>query len=304
MAEPRVGTRSDERGEGRRPAAPLPPRVTMPLLTLITQQALDEDYEHAARRRAVGGTTAPPRRRWMVAAAIGLFGVLASIAAAQTSRNAGVDDASRETLVGRITDQRDRVSALQDRIVELRETNAGREEFVAATTETQQSALTRLGRLEVRTGFVAVTGPGVRVSVDNAPNADPLQVVQDADLAMLVDGLWAAGAEAIAINGQRLTALSAIRNSGRPIEVNSVGVAPPYVVSAIGDRRTLQADFFDSFGGLAFDQLARDLGFTYDLDDVESLSLPAAPARLVNLRSVSVGTAAEQEPETPGEAQP
>ncbi|MEJ7833027.1 MAG: DUF881 domain-containing protein [Nocardioides sp.] len=303
MVEARVGWRS-EREDDRGPPAPLPPRVTMPLLTLITQQALDEDYEQAARQRAAAGTATPPRRRWMAAAAIAIFGVLASIAAVQASRDADVNDASRETLVGRITDRRGGVSALQDRIVELRETNAGRENFLASTTETQQSALTRLGRLQVRTGFVAVTGPGVRVTVDNAPNADPLQVVQDADLAMLVDGLWAAGAEAIAINGQRLTALSAIRNSGRPIEVNSVGVAPPYVVSAIGDPRALQADFFDSFGGLAFDALARRYGFDYDLDDAESLSLPAAPPRLLNLRSVRVGAADGQEPETPGEAQP
>ena len=57
-----------------------------------------------------------------------------------------------------------------------------------------------------------------------------------------MNGLWTAGAEAISINGQRLTVLTAIRNGGPVINVNSRPLAPPYTVQAIGDPRTLLAD--------------------------------------------------------------
>ncbi len=59
---------------------------------------------------------------------------------------------------------------------------------------------------------------------------------------MLVDGLWEAGAEAIAINDQRINALGGIRNTSRAIHVNGRPVNAPYVVSAIGDPRTCRPD--------------------------------------------------------------
>ena len=40
----------------RRPETPLPDRVTMPLLALVTNEAVDQDYVHAARRRVAAGT--------------------------------------------------------------------------------------------------------------------------------------------------------------------------------------------------------------------------------------------------------
>jgi uncharacterized protein YlxW (UPF0749 family) len=279
----------------------LPERVTMPLLTLITQQSLDEDYLHVAERRAQaprppqGPPQGPPRGRShrRAAVVIAVFGLLVTVAAVQTSRNASVNDASRVTLVRQITGERHAVSNLQDEIVRLRERNVGLQERLAQVSSTAQTAVARMRRLETNTGFVAVAGPGVRVTVDDAPNGDPTQAVRDEDLALLVDGLWNAGAEAIAINGQRLTALSAIRNSGPAIHVNGRPLAPPYTVLAIGDTRTLQANLLDSTHGSEFYNLARQLQFVYELRNEDSMNLPAAPDRLLRLRHASAGTAAE-----------
>jgi len=276
----------------------LPPRVTMPLLTLITQQSLDEDYRIAAERRELG-TPAPkgPGSRRVALVVIAVFGVLVSTAFVQNTLSEDTENAGRNALIMRINNQRDRVDALQADIADLRETNADLTDQLTATTEAEQAADTRLRRLQVRTGFVAVHGPGVVLTVDNAPDADPLQeVVRDSDLAMLVDGLWSAGAEAIAINNQRLTAMSAIRNSGVPIEVNGVGIAPPYTVLAIGDNRTMLARFVNSSGGLNFDALVQRFGFTLEMDNDDDLSLPAAPQRFLRLRDASAGTAADQSP--------
>ena len=64
----------------------------------------------------------------------------------------------------------------------------------------------------------------------------------------MVNGLWAAGAEAVAVNGQRLTALSAIRSAGDAILVDYRPLTRPYVVVAIGDPRTLQSRFVAGAG--------------------------------------------------------
>ena len=87
--------------------------------------------------------------------------------------------------------------------------------------------------------------------VDDNPIGDDVQLVADSDLAKLVDGLWEAGAEAIAINDQRLNPLGAIRNIGKAIHVNTVPLSPPYVVRAIGDMRTLQAELLNTSHGAA-----------------------------------------------------
>lgn len=276
-----------------------PKRVMIPLLDLIQQQALDEDYLVAAERRASTKTpeaTTPTRgsSRKVAAAVVAVFGIMASTAAVQTRQNASVNDEGRSTLIARVNDQRARVSRLQESIAEVRSANTTREAILAQITETEQSLAPRLRRLRVRTGFIAVSGEGVRVTVNDEPTGSTDGVVQDEDLALLVDGLWSAGAEAIAINGQRLTALSAIRTSGVPIEVNGVGIAPPYTVLAIGDTDRLQGNFFSTSSGLAFNDLSDRYRFEFDIQNVDEMSLPSGPPVFLRLRSAVEGRAADQ----------
>ena len=88
-----------------------------------------------------------------------------------------------------------------------------------------------------------------------------------------------AGAEAIAINDQRLNNLGSIRNTGAAIHVNTRPLTAPYVVRAIGDTRTLQADLLETTHGSDFFSLADQLGFVYTMQNVDQLSLPAARQR-------------------------
>ena len=189
--------------------ADLPARVTMPLLTLITQQSLDEDYRQAAERRRAGLAGPRAGRPWVtVAVIVAVFGMLVSTAAVQTSRNADVDDAGRATLIRGIENQRDRVARQQDRIARLRSRNSSAGDRLTSLTASGEAVEARLGRLQVATGFVAVEGEGVRVTVDDADTGDTNGIVRDNDLALLVNGLWSAGAEAISVNGQRLTVMT------------------------------------------------------------------------------------------------
>jgi CRISPR-associated DxTHG motif protein len=259
----------------------LPAHVTTPLLTRITEGSLDADYREVAQRRAVhsppaAGARQPVPAQLTAAIVVAVFGVLVTVAAVQTSRNAEITDASRATLVARVQAERETVAGQQARIAELQDGNIRLEGGLDAVTVDQQAQLSRQRRLEVRTGYVQVRGPGVRITVDDAPNGDETQLVYARDLAMLVNGLWRAGAEAIAVNGQRLTPLSAIRNAGLAVEVNNRPVNPPYAVQAIGDPGTLQANLLDTTHGLRFFDLAADLGFVVTRQNEEELTLPAA----------------------------
>ena len=271
---------------------PLPQHVTTPLLTLITQQALEEDYRSVAERRSLGPGAEPPRTRVLAAGALLVLGVLAGVAAVQNSRNEAVDDAGRTTLIAQIEQARGELSDTQAAIADTTRENLSLTEGLTGLTATQQATTSRLRRLQVATGFYPVTGQGVRIVVDDPPEAGELELVRDADLAKLVDGLWEAGAEAVAINDQRLNPLGAIRNVSLAIHVNTVPLSPPYVVRAIGDTRTLQADVVSTTHGAEFFALAQQLGFVVDVDNVQELSLPAARQR--RLQHVEAGTAEQR----------
>jgi uncharacterized protein YlxW (UPF0749 family) len=96
-------------------------------------------------------------------------------------------------------------------------------------------------------GLSAVRGPGILVTMADSARPrnrqeDPnVFLIHDDDLLKVVNELRAAGAEAISINGQRLTALSEIRCVGPTISINAVRVAPPIVISAIGDAPTMES---------------------------------------------------------------
>lgn len=266
-------------------------RALTPLLTLITQESLDEDYQHVARQRRRSGERerSATRAHWVAGAMVGVFGILISTAAVQTLQREGVRDASRETLLGQIAGRRTQVAELQARIVRLRELNIGLQDSLDEVTAQQAAAVARQTRLAASTGFGPVSGPGIVITVKDAPRGEP---VQANDLRLLVNGLWEAGAEAISVNGKRLTARSALFNSGAAINLNGAPpLSPPYVVSAIGNNKTLQADLIDTTTGLSFTTLADALGFPVTMQNVDDLTLPAAPQRLLRLRSAVAGTA-------------
>lgn len=267
----------------------LPEHVTTPLLTLITTRSMDEDYAHVARRKAERGEPVPARRRgWTTLAIVGTFGLLVTVAAVQTSRDADVQELGRATLVSKIDEGRSEVAGLQREIRTLTDSRIAAQDRNDTLAVQADDLEGRLRRLEVRTGFVPVRGEGVRITVTNPQSDDPNDEVRDEDLATLVDGLWHAGAEAIAINGIRLTALSGIRNTGRAIFVDSRPVNAPYVVEAIGDTATLQARLLESSQGQAWFGLVNNFGFGYEPENVTMVRLPASTLR--PLRSVTEGS--------------
>ncbi|MFM6851461.1 MAG: DUF881 domain-containing protein [Terrabacter sp.] len=264
------------------PERPLPAHVTTPLLSLITARSMDEDYAHVAEKRAAAGVAPSPQRRrphWTSVAAVALLGVMAAVVAAQTDRQAPVTELSRAALIDQIDLRSGELRDLQHRVGDLTQSNA---EAASASTRIQgqlDDIATRVERVELVTGFSSVRGPGVRITVDNPPEVDVNDEIRDEDLAYLVDGLWEAGAEAIAVNDQRINVLGGIRNTSRAIHVNGRPVNAPYVVQAIGDPRTLQARLLQSSEGQEWFSLVSFYGFVYEPENVDDIRLPAAPER-------------------------
>lgn len=281
-------------------------RQRTPLLALITAEALERDYQMVAQRRVASGDQPHGRARVSgragVITVIAVFGVLLTIAAVQTSENADVDNASRESLIERIEARGDDVQALQRDISDLRESNASADAARLDLGDEVNDVESTAADLGAVSGFTPVTGPGIRIELDNgAFSGDPdTEHIRDSDLALLVNALFTAGAEAIAINGQRISPRTAIRNSGTAIEVNSTGIAPPYIVQAIGNNDTLSSRLVETSSGAAFALLAGDYGWRYEVDDVDSMRLPAAPTRLRQLRSASQATNSGRLPEGDG----
>ena len=254
----------------------LPPQMTMGLLDYITSHSMDEDYAHVAERE--GGNDGAKQSRAGLAALVilGLFGLLVATAAVQHSQTATVSESGRLEIITQIKARSAQVDSRRARIVDLRDEVATLETKFLETTTQGRALSRRLSNLGGRTGSAAVTGPGVRAVVDDAPDAiSEQQQVLDKDLQKLVNALWESGAEAIAINGQRLTNLTAIRHAGSAITVNFRSLSRPYVVAAIGNPDTMPARFLETRDGQAWLDLEAAYGLQFDMTSEGSLTLPA-----------------------------
>ncbi len=269
----------------------------MGLLDYLTTHALDEDYAFVSERKEHADDGPDPtsgRRRIGVVGALVmvLFAVLVVTAAVQTSRNSLTDERERRDLVAEVDQARDQLDGDRVRLAALqRDVNRLQSRQLSSDTSAQ-GLLDQIDLLGIRAGTVPVRGPGVRVVADDAPGADSARnEVLDSDLQKLVNGLWEAGAEAISLNGQRLTNLSTIRLAGEAITVNARSLRRPYVVSAIGNKDTLPARFAETSSGQAWLDLQQQVGLRLKITPVSSLRLPAAEVSLRYANQKEVGNA-------------
>jgi len=254
----------------------LPEQATMGLLPYLNAHALDEDYAQAAERRRQA-TSAKERLRVgrMGAVAIAVFAVLAVTAGVQTSRDSTSEEKERRALIDQVKANRAALAADRKTAATLTAQTRRLEGQLLRSSDDTSGLLRELDLLRVRTGIAPVHGPGLEVVVDDKPDASSdREKVLDTDLQKLVNGLWEAGAEAISINGERLTVLSAIRHASEAITVNFHSLRPPYRVLAIGDRKTMASRFGDTSAASAWLTLQREVGLRFRMTSEPSLRLP------------------------------
>jgi uncharacterized protein YlxW (UPF0749 family) len=254
----------------------------MGLLDYLSTHTLDEDYAFVSERNRSRGTPPPgPPSRLVGALVLALFAILVVTAAVQTSRNSVSAERARGELANQVSAARRQLEEDQDRLAELRVEAENLESRQLRNDASARGLLANLELLQVKTGTIPVTGPGIRMVVDDAPGADSARnQVLDTDLQRLVNGVWEAGAEAVALNGERLTNLSTIRLAGGAITVNARSLRRPYVVTAIGNQNTLPARFAETSSGQAWLDLQREVGLQLEITPEPALTLPGTDVSL------------------------
>jgi uncharacterized protein YlxW (UPF0749 family) len=270
----------------------------MSLLTNVMEHSLDDGYAQAAARRGAVGTSRLPTalsgRLWLAAGLV-LAAIVVTLGAAQAQVSAPTAAKERQKLIDRIQSETKSADALQKNVDSLRDTVSAEQQAALKNTGDAD----RVALLELLAGGTPVQGPGVRLVVDDAKEASTGNTggpressgfadtgrVRDRDMQRVVNGLWASGAEAITVNGQRLTALSAIRAAGDAILVDNKPLAPPYTVLAIGDGQRLSTAFQDSDDGQYLHVLEQNYGIRASISAESELELPAAPSLIVRTAS-------------------
>jgi uncharacterized protein YlxW (UPF0749 family) len=261
----------------------------MSLLNNLMAHPLDEGYAVAARSRpSQGGKPNRSRHRVLLVIALAVLGFLLTVAASQNYRGAPEAEKQRKELITRIGQADTRLNDLRGQQIKLADEVRGLQAGGLSNTSEGAALQQKLDDLELQTGAMAATGPGLKAVIDDAKDSsDKEGRLLDVDLQQLVNGLWTAGAEAISVNGHRLTSLTAIRGAGSAITVDYSSLTPPYTVLAIGDRATMPARFAQSSGGQWVQYLVSNFGVRMTITTEDSLLVPADAT--IALRYAKVG---------------
>jgi uncharacterized protein YlxW (UPF0749 family) len=195
---------------------------------------------------------------WQLTLGAALLGLGFLIAAQLASEGPRVRYTTQERspLVETATELQDQQDGLKARILDLRAQVVAIEGAGEGSAATVKQLNADLQDARIAAGLIPLRGTGIVLQLedslqpvaDGASEADYL--VGSRDLRVVIDELWLAGAEAVAVNGERITATSSIVDIGSSILVNSAYLAPPYQVTAIGpedlyDRLAAAPGFID-----------------------------------------------------------
>jgi uncharacterized protein YlxW (UPF0749 family) len=177
-----------------------------------------------------------------------------------------------------IARQQQQLADLQRQVQQLTRQVAGRDGAVASVQAGGDA-----GALSA--GLVPLTGRGVQITLDDAPTRpdgslpvgarpDDL-VIHQSDVQAVVNAVWAAGADGVAVMNQRLVATSAVRCVGNVLLLQGRTYSPPFVITAIGDGAAVRARLAGSPQVQILQQAADQLGLTFTVRDVPLVRLPA-----------------------------
>jgi uncharacterized protein YlxW (UPF0749 family) len=172
--------------------------------------------------------------------------------------------------------QQDELTVLQQQVQALTDQAATRNGEVAAALQQGAQGLTSAGLTEL-------SGPGLSVTLDDAPpqpggglpsgaTADDV-VIHQSDVQGVVNALWAAGADGVAIMGQRLIATSAVICVGNTLLLQGRKYSPPFVVTAVGSAPQMRQQLAASAEVQLLRAAVDDFGLTYEVTDQREVSL-------------------------------
>ncbi len=240
------------------------------LLEGIADTALDDDYYEIRSNSSKGNATL------MTGIGLALFALLVTIAMVQNRNDRPANRVEVDTLI----------SNIQSRKASVHKGNAQ-----AAKLRTQVEKLNKASsRIDPKVETLRLIasdsgafGPGIVVTANDSAAARANGRVTDLDLQRLVNGLWYAGAEAVSINGNRLSSLSSIRSAGASIKVNYRPIGTPYVITALGDSSGLADRLADNPGGRYWARRVAKAGLRFEVNQESDLMVQATPAQRVTI---------------------
>lgn len=222
------------------------------------------------------------RGAWAVATPL-IFALSGALFVASAENSGGTD-----LRPGRYTDLASLVSAESSQVEKKRDRVARLNNEIAKLSKTIDDTTVRryrgrMERLEDPAGLVPRKGPGVTVTLSDAPDtaADEtpanLLVVHQQDIQAVVNAMWKGGASAVTIAGQRVVSTTGIKCEGNSVRLQSVPYPQPFVISAVGDQN-------DILNALAADEAVNvyreqsqnpDIAIGWDLELADDLTAPA-----------------------------
>jgi uncharacterized protein YlxW (UPF0749 family) len=265
------------------------------LLRALLSEHLDPGYAAAAAKRSGSDTPAGAGKRafgwlWQALAALLIATVFAAAVAQARSVAPGVRSAQQLLVRSVRSTESDaanlgrRRSALSTRVDDV-------QRHALADNAEGQRLLTRIDALSLAAASTPVVGPGLTVTVTDpgvSPNLSDVskqrvngsrQIILDRDLQLVVNSLWASGAEAISVGGVRIGPNVTIRQAGGAILVDNNPTGSPYTILAVGPPHAMR-DVFDHSPGLQrLRLLEASYGVAVTVNVADSLSLPAGSIR-------------------------
>lgn len=219
----------------------------------------------------------PLRMRMLTAAVLVVAGFMMTTSSL-AARGTDLRPSRNSDLVGLVTDRArtnrelaEQVAALRAEVDALSRANTGSDDLAE-----------RVATVSDQAGLSALHGPAVRVTLTDAPiSVNPegvdgdLLVVHQQDIQAVANALWAAGAEAMTIQGQRVTSRTGIKCVGNTVVLHGIPYAPPYVITAIGDQGALEAGLNASAYLVSYREYSRAYGLGYRQERVADAQMPA-----------------------------
>jgi uncharacterized protein YlxW (UPF0749 family) len=179
---------------------------------------------------------------WQVTLGLALLGLGFLIAAQLAAEGPRVRYTTQERspLIETATQLQQRQDELKAQILDLRDQIQATEHAGEGSAQLVRQLNDQLQEARIAAGLIPLTGTGIVLQLEDsqepvAPGANEADYLVGArDLRSVVEELWAAGAEAVAINSERMTPTSAVIDVGPSILVNAAYLAGPYQVTALG----------------------------------------------------------------------
>lgn len=140
----------------------------------------------------------------------------------------------------------------------------------------------QLQEAKMNAGLIGVTGPGIRITLDDSKNVakavDSNYLIHEQYITAIINALWNGGAEAIAVNGQRVTTNTEVFCAGSYIQINGTRQMPPYVIEAIGDTSHLSSAL-EFYVWYRLADLQKQYGIIRKLEVLEKVTIPSGKLR-------------------------